>query len=1741
MTVLHACILTRNFKVFQRLLTGRWPVDDGRSTVTSAAASSSSALEVSRASSSSQWPHASRASITDLSTSTSAATSTTTQIPPTPPSNSTTFTVNVNVNERDDLGRTALHLACSLPDCVEYVRALLKHPQVNPNLVDAESHYTPLHRAILLLLQRHDVDTSLKDLEGYTAFDLYNASIEGTKPDLMDQDAELFMWGTNVNATLGFPDGNNRTYPDHVTIQPKPQPLPADSLPLSPRSTLKDRFAPIHVKHVGMSRLHTVVVTSEGSNKRPPRGPSSPSFSPSHSLKAPFPFPAPTPLTYTIGGGGGGGSGNLRMCGFGSFGRLGGSSLHHAQQYALAPLSLNTAFPANAPPIIRVALGQDHTLVLNKAGEVYSWGMNRFGQLGYVVKPPQSTGGSGSGDGGAGAGAGASGEGNNSGGSGKVDGRASMTFLDDNVQTTPRRVQDALRREVVIGIAASKVSSACWTAAGDLFTWGTNFGQLGYERATTTTTIGGQQPYLQHQQQQQLLPRKVSKIAQPVVDVAMTDTAMACLLLTRDVTCFWADKEIKINFPIQTFPSKIQPYRPPQALRDADIAKVTACDDVFAAASVNGEVFVFVMPDVGGAVDASGTKSGSGGGGGGGSNGGRMTLVRPQRAWALKKKFSAVRDVALGGNGSVIVCTESGHVFVRTRAALVKTSTSSNLTSSSFGGASGGSGSLEGSSSSSTQVTTPANPLAGKVGSNFTFVRVPGLQRVTRVFANSTGTFGVLKVDYRHRPIEVVGNGVAEDLKEVMPFVAMWGVGVVCGDGDRWKRMSKGGRYGLGLKTGCDSELLQKEAEDMSGGELQNQVEAEEGEEDEVSDDVHQLKRLCKIIQLERKGRGGYPKDRRLPFDADVMVHTQSEAAFPAHRVVLAARSEVLCSVLRGNPASLRDDKANVSARLVLNKGKGVITTSSALSPSPLRPFPSISTCGKLIISGCHALSVLILLTYLYSDELLSIWDLRVASVLQKERERIKVTPGQVKQELQALARLLELPLLSEALEPWVKRTPVPSLEKNMERLWCDMHQRQDRDAGGEEGSTSWTTSGKGPRGNDNGSGPLSPDVILELQDREVWCHSVLLRARSDLFASFFGEEVWTVNRRGEDGVVRVDMRHLRWHVMEYVLKFTCCGREEELFKYLDFAGSVDDVLDFMFSVMSAATELLLDRLVLLCSSVILQYANIYNAGYILSEATHYNAKQLVERLQTYMAVNLETLLESRMLDELPHRLIKQLGVFTRQKQAEKSPVSRTTVLLDAALVKHADWLELQDIPEPIVRLNRPLQESSARGISNTNKKSSRVSLASDPAIPTAPTNENAPVTSTAQQRAIRRPPSGDDIFVMDDHEDQPAGGSHGGKSSVWKASSVPRVDMRTVMAEAAASVSGPGSPSRFGTGRKTSQPQTTFRTASKESGSTSTSTTVLSAVVAGASTGASPNRVPGASPWRIPISQNAIPGKSTPPPSTPPPSTPAAAPNTLVASPPQPSATPRTREFGQQRQTPGTPLSPEPITPSKSRTISSTTTTTPTPSGRPPQAPSPELQQKHTLGPVITPTRHPPSAKANNTNTPSIRRVSGKNGKAWVLPPAQPSTIPNPSTTSTHAGSGISFVAIQQLQLEQASEPQKDKRSLREIQAEEEARQQEEDFLKWWAAEEERVRLESEAVTRALTGSSQGPSDKTRKKARGPKGTQHGKPDSQDRRPQSDAQARGSKSGDRRASGRSHPRKSNKGDETNKNPRPDG
>lgn len=52
------------------------------------------------------------------------------------------------------------------------------------------------------------------------------------------------------NAALGLGDSNDRTHPDHVVVLKKDTPLLASS-------TLEERFRPVKVRDVSMSKLHT--------------------------------------------------------------------------------------------------------------------------------------------------------------------------------------------------------------------------------------------------------------------------------------------------------------------------------------------------------------------------------------------------------------------------------------------------------------------------------------------------------------------------------------------------------------------------------------------------------------------------------------------------------------------------------------------------------------------------------------------------------------------------------------------------------------------------------------------------------------------------------------------------------------------------------------------------------------------------------------------------------------------------------------------------------------------------------------------------------------------------------------------------------------------------------------------------------------------------------------------------------------------------------------------------------------------------------------------------------------------------------------------------------------------------------------------------------------------------------------------------------------------------------------------
>jgi alpha-tubulin suppressor-like RCC1 family protein len=287
-----------------------------------------------------------------------------------------------------------------------------------------------------------------KDVEGYTPYDVYNSTVAGTNPpDSLIASrpfAELFTWGSNRNATLGFGDGDDRSMPEQVVIKRD------ESATVIPRH---EKLKPLPVIDISMSKLHTTIITAESKN-------------------------------------------NIRSCGFASGGRLGpgATTNSHSQFSWILPQG---KFPQE---IVSLALGQDHTLAVNSHGEVLSWGLNRFQQLGYVIE-------------------------------------GSNRSAEEQIQAAARKITGPLRNHFVLGVACCKTASACWTST-QLFTWGTNNGQLGASKYVCMYNVILILPRgYEKTSQPQVLPRPVSTVTEPVLSVAMTNSTILVLLKNHDVIC----------------------------------------------------------------------------------------------------------------------------------------------------------------------------------------------------------------------------------------------------------------------------------------------------------------------------------------------------------------------------------------------------------------------------------------------------------------------------------------------------------------------------------------------------------------------------------------------------------------------------------------------------------------------------------------------------------------------------------------------------------------------------------------------------------------------------------------------------------------------------------------------------------------------------------------------------------------------------------------------------------------------------------------------------------------------------------------------------------------------------------------------------------------------------------------------------------------------------------------------------
>ncbi|KAL1840891.1 hypothetical protein VTJ49DRAFT_7633 [Mycothermus thermophilus] len=580
------------------------------------------------------------------------------------------------VNSRDHAGLTLLLRAASSTseNAVAFVEALLEHPAIDIYVQDPESGWNALHRALYagnisiarLLLEKERRDLTAhtaslhrvgqliktKDHEGNSPFDLYHSTIgerslrELAERDRADDESDSddadassdkgFSSSENPGAVAGedlYAFGSNKNLSLGFADEDDRQ-FP-ERVYLQRPEHLLHRFHRTYLQQVGKD-----APVSQDLAKIPTLVRNTPLrirdvvLSKLHSAVL-----TQDPVS------------NLYVCGVGRGGRLGLGDEN--TRFTYTPVQ----GPLADKRIVQVALGQNHSMAVDASGALWTWGSNAQYQLGYALPPPP-------------------------------------TKDQDPISTVPRQVFGSLKKEVIIGVAASAIHSVAHTSTS-LYCWGKNVGQLALMDADSRS--------LEFQQ----TPRKVaaSLFSSPIVMVTAIDKATTVLLQNNTVCVFTAYGYhiVKFPFAILDLAGHIKlsgRYDPTWN----QISYITSGGETIAALTKRGDLFTMNLdhktetnPQTASTTNPSKIKS---------------AVTQPQCIWSARK--DGVRSVGVSEHGSVIISTHSGAVWRRIKRSKAKDASSG-----------------------------PAESRR----KDYKFQRVPCISRIAAVRASAYGAFAAIRKD----------------------------------------------------------------------------------------------------------------------------------------------------------------------------------------------------------------------------------------------------------------------------------------------------------------------------------------------------------------------------------------------------------------------------------------------------------------------------------------------------------------------------------------------------------------------------------------------------------------------------------------------------------------------------------------------------------------------------------------------------------------------------------------------------------------------------------------------------------------------------------------------------------------------------------------------------------------------------------------------------------------------------------
>ncbi|KAG0370346.1 hypothetical protein BGZ54_006813 [Gamsiella multidivaricata] len=344
-----------------------------------------------------------------------------------------------------------------------------------------------------------------------------------------------------------------------------------------------------------------------------------------------------------------------KLWGFGTNGRLGSDRKMQMRPAPISGISGNIVF---------TALGRDHTVLITSKGEVYTLGNNKYGQLGYTLDIPKNG--------------------------------------QDPIQDSPKRVALNIAKLPIVGAAASKWHTVVHTGS-EMFTFGFNYGQLGYERKGDI----------------QLGPRKVASLPPGLImQVAASDVATACLMSSNDVIVFYKYAYHRVSFSLFPYPDWFSTLCMPMVLNENRPCKISCSENKFGMMTRWGDIHVWSYPDADAGITLGSLPS---------NHSIPFSSItppeKPRRVWTYGGDRTHAIDFALGQNGSVIMLTKGGHVYI----GINKGNT---------------------------------------VGRNVKWQRIPHLDRIVQVYANPSGAWAALRSESTLTPVVVRPGSLGFDMEQ---------------------------------------------------------------------------------------------------------------------------------------------------------------------------------------------------------------------------------------------------------------------------------------------------------------------------------------------------------------------------------------------------------------------------------------------------------------------------------------------------------------------------------------------------------------------------------------------------------------------------------------------------------------------------------------------------------------------------------------------------------------------------------------------------------------------------------------------------------------------------------------------------------------------------------------------------------------------------------------------------------------